>query len=401
MGGGGSKQEEKEGNVKQKRKHKDRSGTSHSGHHGRYGSFAEDHETFVWEAQSGPWRLFLLAVVAMLKNVAGLLMLYWVLVSQKQYLMQCDSRVHPMSVVLSCEYTKAFLRAFPLLASSVSLVVAKRVMLQQRVYYGILKIGGLLDFKNTNGLRDPLVWLLAISLVHGVGHFILKIYFGNFEMGYVQELGIIVQKFLVPSFIFMAFFYASYDVEKTLIPLSKYFEEDVAYAKRTLGSMYSLQEDVIREEIAKTDIVSYAAHPHIKEVYKVLIHRYHRVFDGFDGNSGRVCGCELRLFRSMWPAVLLLDGRLKDVESVSFRRMFMIFAVLCSLVQVLILVAFSYQVYHDIYIDVYLQGEYEDLGSFFVMLVHLLIIFLVLMISLYSGFPSLFGSCCGQRASQP
>lgn len=387
MGGGGSKPA---GEDRSRKKH--RRSSSHGGSSSslgrRYGSFAEEHATFVWESQVTPWRLFLLSVVAMLKNVAGLMMLYWVLISQKEYLMACDTRKHPFSVVLGCEYTKAFLRGFPLLGASISIVVAMRVMLQQRVFYGLLKLGGLLDFKNVDAYKDPIMWLLGMSLLHGMGHFGLKLYYQEVE--HLSELQMISQKFMVPAFIFMAFFYTSYDVEKTLIPLSKYVEEDCEYAKRTLGHIHFLQEDVVREEVMTTDMVSHASHPRIKEVYKAIISRYHRVSEGFEAKSKFCCCCEFRLFHAMWPATILMDSRLTDNDSISYRRMFLCFAFLACIIQLLIFVAFGYQVYHDIWIDVYHEHEYEDMGSFFVMLFHLCMVFWLLSVSLHVAFSQCF-----------
>jgi len=52
-----------------------------------------------------------------------------------------------------------------LLGLNISLTVAMRLIVQERIYYGMLKQGGLIDFECASPVRDPLMWLLVVSLV--------------------------------------------------------------------------------------------------------------------------------------------------------------------------------------------------------------------------------------------
>merc|ERR1719265_495601 len=109
------------------------------------------------------------------KNLVALLLLFWQLFKQRTFLMNCDKRVIGNWTYL-CEYTKTFIRCFPLLGAIVVLCIASRQLLQQRMYYGLLKRGALLDFSNSKAWYDPLFFMLVISFLHGIGHFTLDLF---------------------------------------------------------------------------------------------------------------------------------------------------------------------------------------------------------------------------------
>lgn len=365
---------------------------SHAGH----GHQDFEHETFNWEHRTNPWMLFFNTGINLGKNVAALAIVYWTLLMKHEYMMACDGRIHSTVSVYACEYTKAYIRAFPLLAANVSLIVGWRVLLQQRVYYGMLKAGGLLDFTNVRAAKDPLVIILAVSLVHGLAHFVLKFSTAWFSASsdaffehrkLEQEMQVTFSKFLVPCFIFMAFFYGSYDVEKTLIPLSKYFEEDPEYAQRALGRMKHLEEHVVRYEVVSRDVVGAVGdRPTVQKVYHRLIDSYATAKDEYPKKQDSSGIFEWRLFYTLWPASLLVDPRLEDAGSRSFRHMTMVFLLLAILLEVATVVAFLYQAYHNVVIDYWVQGEREDLCSFAVSLLHAGFILWLLIASVRSAF---------------
>mmetsp|Transcript_114956 Transcript_114956/g.371649 ORF Transcript_114956/g.371649 Transcript_114956/m.371649 type:complete len:202 (-) Transcript_114956:405-1010(-) len=135
-----------------------------------------------------------------------------------------------------------------LLAGCVTLGIAMRVMVQQRVYYGLLKAGGLLDFQNVEGWRDPLLLVLVFSMVHAIGHFTLKLHALVLSgVAVHEELQQVAINFIAPYVVFMAFLYGSNDIEKMLVLLNKFVEEDPEHARKALASMVHLDEEGARE----------------------------------------------------------------------------------------------------------------------------------------------------------
>lgn len=366
---------------------------------GKYGTFAEkegkDDEAlkeeveYEWEKVANPWALFLNAMIVIGKNAAALLLLYCTLLrgsaSKKNLLVCTPLKLAPWQVY-ACEYTKSFLRAFPLLAMCVTLCIATRVIVQMRAYYGFLKVGGLLDFKNVEGLRDPLLVALLVSVIHSIAHFALKLTDGH---GSVMEEGMqVLKNFIVPYLVFLAFLYDSNDLEKLLVPLSKYIEEDPEQAKRVLGSIAHLEEHVVRSDVVSRDVVGDAIARRggsacIEAVYREVI-------DSYAGAKARVTQEEqsnktlqFHMKDSLWPAGLLIDSRLTDEKSASFRTMFRTFLVICTIVQFMVFALFFHQaVIKDLYFDVYVQGEEQDALSACVLLAHAIFVAWIMQVTL-------------------
>merc|ERR1719450_809754 len=117
-----------------------------------------------------------------------------------------------------CEYSKACVRCFPLMAMVVSLVVAARVMLTRRTFYASLRRGVLIDFENFDPLHDPLFWIVIWSLLSASLHFVLDawtrsgllIHEGRIDIATdvnaITKRGVVVYYF-VPVAFFIAFLY--------------------------------------------------------------------------------------------------------------------------------------------------------------------------------------------------
>mmetsp|Transcript_59418 Transcript_59418/g.128969 ORF Transcript_59418/g.128969 Transcript_59418/m.128969 type:complete len:325 (-) Transcript_59418:82-1056(-) len=293
--------------------------------------------------------------------------------------MQCDPTKLSTPQVIGCEYTKAYLRAFPLLGISVTLAISLRTMLQQRLYYGLLKAGGLLDFRNVEVTRDPLFLMLLVSLLHAIAHFALKLTDGLGH--FLEEVQDVATDFVVPFCIFMVFFYMACDLEATLVPLNKYYEEDPEYARSALANVTYMEEEVVRHHIVKRrDVVgdALADEPSIDATYRALIKGYpdaklrdDEPEEGFFGH------CQIR--RAMWPGVLLVDARLEDAKSVEFRRIVWFFLVLCTPVQLALLFLYVEQaVYQDLFIDVYQESQIWDSIGAVVMILHAAVVVWIL-----------------------
>jgi len=360
----------------------------------KYGTFKDDKKqeaeevVFEWEAKAAPWYLFLNAAIIIGKNLAALLLLFWTLLrgpAAKKNLMHCNPMELTTFQVFGCEYTKAFMRAFPLLAGCVTLGIAMRVMVQQRVYYGLLKAGGLLDFKNVEAWRDPLLLVLVFSMLHAIAHFTLKLHELVLSGAAVhEELQQVAINFIAPYVVFMLFLYGSNDIELLLVPLNKFVEEDPEYARKALTSMVYLDEDVVRTDVLSRDVVGDALEdaPSIEAVYREVIRAYPEAKAGMlPQEDGFI---QFYLQASLWPARMLSDARLSDEKTSSFRLMFHIFLAFCLLVQVMVFCLFFQQaVLKDLYYDVYFGGQRMDVVSAIVLLAHAAFVVWIMQVTLW------------------
>lgn len=347
----------------------------------------EDNREFQWEAFATPWVLFMKAAISSGKIIFSLTLLVILLLrvefdhtglkeKKTSVFLSCDPKKLSLITVGLCEYTKAYLRAFPLLALCITAAVTMRLMLQTRIYYGLLKRGGLLDFKNIQGWQDPMLILMAFSLLHGVAHFVLKICDGFGDLSH--EVFQILQAFLIPSALFMAFFYSSYDLESTLVPLNKYIEEDPEYCQQAIANMQLMDEFVLSKYVLENDVIA-QVYPEgsedtemcITKVYDAMIREYARA----QNDSRKNLVFHMRITETIWPAKIILDHRLTDDSSTQMRIMFLVFLCICFPIQIFVLADFMYQAFwKDAYIDAYLGGQTADLLGTFVLAGHALIV---------------------------
>lgn len=329
---------------------------------------------FEWESKASPWTLLTATLSRVGQSIPALLLLWWTMGYKKDQLMHCDTREHALASVCLCEYTKAYIRVFPLLAVNLCLTMAMRLILQERIYYGFLRAGALLDFENINPWKSVQLWLLVWSLVHCLGHFILK-YFTSEAWRTADwqddkvEIQAIGQKFLVPSFLFISLFVKAVDIEAMLIPLNKYVEEDLDLTPKMLGCMTILEEKRLRSDVASTDIIAEVQEPPaITNVYEYII-RAHAQLSCYEEEVEFA-----PLLSEMWPAILLVDSRLKDDDSAAFRRMFAVFLVLGGLVLLGTGTYLMTQALKDLLIDCLQHGHTEDAIACFVLSAHAILI---------------------------
>lgn len=136
----------------------------------------------------------------------------------------------------------------------------------------------------------------------------------------------------------------------------------------------------------------------IVEVYRHIISKC----------SGGVADCEddqdeyrCSWPESMWPAVFLLDERLYDAESVSFRCMFTAFALMLTGIQGATIYCFVFQSHKDLLHDWWFDGHPEDALGGTVFLLHAVVVFWIMSV-LHRGAagwtPLWWIPCCGRRA---
>jgi len=75
--------------------------------------------------------------------------------------------------VLLCHYTKGFVFCFPAMASGVCVLLFGRNLLQQRLYYGLLKAGGVVSFSENTAMKDPFFMATFVAFCHSIGYTIL------------------------------------------------------------------------------------------------------------------------------------------------------------------------------------------------------------------------------------
>lgn len=331
-----------------------------------------------WVQQTGTWKLLFQQASAVGANVLALFMLWYNFYHHQNqgYLMRCDVRQENVSLQLgyACSWTKAFLRTFPLMAVNISMVVAMRVFFQHRMYYSILKAEGLLDFVPARLLANPLYWVLVVYLGMGACHFVIKYlweyYTGADPMVLASTAENTLHDFVLPSVAFLVFFYHSTDIEKALVTLNRYLEEDFANARRTVATMPMLVEETVYYEVNAIDLVAEVGGPatldgrgraSLRDVCRRLVTKYgeadkrHRL--ALASGTSYTWGW----FRGFWPARILLDSRLNWNSDPSQRQSVMALEVAmlcCGLIALVSFVAFGYEIYIELW--KYNHMDFED-----------------------------------------
>lgn len=329
-----------------------------------YGSCAEDGPE--WHSRGTPLTLLLQAGAQVGRHIValGLVVLQIYFASERRHLMNCDSRIIGLPAALTCEFSKGFVRYFPLLALMVSLMVVARMLLSTRAFYEILRRDALLDFENFSPLKDPLFRVLSVCIVLAMSHFIFGMFHSCDEYTLEQlkrqreNAQRVAMFYFVPTIVFLAFLWSSYDIEANLVPLSKYFEENPDAARRNLGKMPFIPEataaHIVRSGLSfKTP----GGGPcETSEVYKELISRAEKA----DPQSIEDMS-DWRLVSTMWPAKLVLDPRLADQASMQFRWAWYVFSGLTLLTMAFIFYFFIKQGLGDLE-DVY-NNQISDVAS--------------------------------------
>lgn len=156
-----------------------------------------------------------------------------------------------------CEYTKAYILCFPEIGLAVLLCLVGRNLIQKRFYYGLLKRGGVMNYCGSEPKKDPLVWALLWCYCHILLFLVLVIFngieppdfgSGGSGEGYTKDLkeaqkttggaGVETESWLdaatlalilnlagfivLPGTICVLFIYVAYNIEYTLVPLSRF-----------------------------------------------------------------------------------------------------------------------------------------------------------------------------------
>lgn len=352
-----------------------------------YGSAGREAEKYApdsleWVTWGSPLNLLLTAGKSLLRQVVALGLIIFSVFTSSEYLMSCDSRKVGMTAAVFCEYTKAYVRCFPLLALVIAMMVSTRQILQHRVYYKLLRHGALLDIENFSPLSDPLFLMMLASAVQAIAHFVINICHAHSlnltklqiigDKQFLAEAQETMAFYVIPTGLFVSYLWFAYDTEGELLPLSKYMEADPEYARKTIQGMPFLREDATAaavDELCPAGQPSPLMPEDAGEAYSMLIERSLAKANADPDSIPRLS--RWRLVSTMWPAEFLLNSSRADEESLSFRRTWYAFSGLVLGVMVLIFFYFISTTIEKIN-DVR-DGQLSDIAGVIVGFLHLLV----------------------------
>lgn len=246
------------------------------------------------------------------------------------------------------------------------MVTAGRFMLQARLFYHMLKNRALIDFHNYKIINDVFVIVVIggaffMSVIHILLDVLLPPYAG------VQRLTNICTVYIVPCAIFFGLYDQASDVERHFVPLTKFYEENPAHAKTHLGASELYLEEELKHASVKSRKQTRA---HSKGTYGLeqLIKETLKVAQPYKGQVAHQSKISRNLFKGLWPAKLLLDPRLCDEDSISFKRVWTTFFVMFIFIQAAVmtcLIMSGCQELYDAQADHYPIGSVEVGGAHF------------------------------------
>lgn len=263
------------------------------------------------------WALLIQILGALAQFWGALGFMYWSLLYSTDELMDCEGyrpdEPHFTLVTHACHYTLACLRGFPILAANMILVLMVRTLMQTRIYYSMLREGYLVVFQNVPVMNTIWPWVIAISMLQGGLHFVLKAVFHPESHTVVMWLRL-VRKFVLPGSIFFSMLSRYADVENTLVPLNHIAELEHTMEQDFspwLANMKILNERVLAFDVRHRDVyedtlADIGRSPTLKDIILNVIKNYGNAQGVWHTRMHRSWG----LFRSLWPASLLLDHRL-------------------------------------------------------------------------------------------
>jgi len=288
---------------------------------------AGEHGDPEWASLFQPWSLLFNALLLATRQS---FVLMWVFIELSAFSRLLDSgsfslvkhcRYSEMGVwVYPCEATKATAQSFPLVAASASLILTLRYMLQLRMYYHAFVQKRLVNFNNSIPFHDLSVQLLTVSFVFGMCHFVLDFFFPPYAAS--TELVRLLSVYLVPCILFYFLVLNILDIHWHFTPLATIMADghkgseivrgleviQERYMRAAIKKVIELYEDcdVLELESVVQDTVDHAQRLQVLGNQGVE----HSSFGFYSG----------ALLSGLWPGTILLDTRLHDESSRSFRK---------------------------------------------------------------------------------
>lgn len=319
-----------------------------------------------WELDYNPWWLFLRAAALVGVETWALSTTYWRVsewnVHHSPITVQCNHAIHGW-ISYPCEGTLAFARCFPLLAISVSLLVAARFMLQSRMYYQLLKKKAILDFDNYQFWRDPAMLLLASFLVIGMQHYVLDLVippYLHFSHNTALAKATNVWQFVSPCLIFFVVFERGCNIERHLVTINKLFEDDPTWAMRHLNGSQLYSESQLHSSASE---VLGRLHEIDGDDHFNLDGFLDEILKGATPSKGTLHEEKKpeSALMGMWPGPILLAKHLHDNDSRAFKRSMQAFMLIFVIVHMLLFTILTSFTLHEIFDSI--PGQ-RPLGSY-------------------------------------
>lgn len=384
---------------------------SRKGQQGTYGTNAPPRKPREWEALGKPWSLLQGAVLTLVIQCLPLALIAGQFFAPSPHLMRCNPQDVGQAMAGLCEWSKTYVRCFPLLGLVIALLVASRTFFLQRIYYELLRRVALVDFENFQPYRDPLFLILLWCVANAFLHFALDFATSNHgsnvaetSQRVVGEVKVLATFYLVPACLFLVFLWKAYDVEAGLLSLSKYIEEDTEAARSELVRMPVIPEALAANIAGPAGPIRGDGGDSFQKRKRKgstpnedLLNDFIRHAEAHIGTNDSERGVafpppkgwkekEHSLSRwrlavgDDWVAALLLDKRLLDEGSLLFKRMWRIYYTIACAIMIAVFVCFVYQAYKDVVDVAGMNGEPsqpEDALSLTVMAGHALLVALL------------------------
>lgn len=174
-------------------------------------------------------------------------------------------------------------------------------------------------------------YVIGFSMLQGGLHFALKAWLEPDNLPF-EVWARLLRKFVLPGSIFFSMLFKYADVEKTLVPLNRIAELDLSQAQNYrpwLANAKVVNERVIAFHVRHRDLYSdtmtdIGRAPRLRDLMQSVINSYESASRSWSARKDGSWG----LFRSMWPAELLMNRQLdwNDKETRSWLQVSFIVA---------------------------------------------------------------------------
>jgi hypothetical protein len=244
----------------------------------------------------------------------------------------------------------------------------------------MLRYGYMLDFETVTPVKDPLFICLIVCIVLGSMHLVLIYFFSPSLAEFIPYAKPMLTGYFAPTAAFLGFLAGAYDTESQLLPLSKYMEEDPSVARATLARMPVIPENLVAAAVYEgLHIPKGREACTCKECFAELVEVTGSAPESFAMFSHVATSIATsvassqhlraaKFVQEMWPARILLDVRVQDAESRTFRSVWYVLSALLAPLSLIVVFFFLRQARKDVQ-DVR-DGQYSDLGSLLVELMY-------------------------------
>lgn len=266
-----------------------------------------------------------------------------------------------MTSACVCGYTQGFTRCFAPLSCTVMILFIGRELLQKRLFYGVLRRHGVVQFASNNPLTDPLALAVLVTFAHVILYLIYIVYatsllststtskfiqhtggeYGdvndaehlfagdNYAFQMVVEL---VTFYALPSTLFVVFFFTGYDIEATLVPLSQYVHDAYDAGEGNQLSNLQILDDAHCRQMVESKAAELLAKANVHE------EEFEQVIESYNGWSKEDELGKVYMLQSLWPAYVLLPVEASGESGAKlFRVLWMVFLVTSLIVSTFIM----------------------------------------------------------------